>query len=313
MKALKGVKPEVIKEGKPKFMISGKSGVGKTRFALEFPKVYLIDTESGAVRPQYRKKMTEMGASYMGRDEGSQDFATVIEEVRTLATTKHEYKTLVIDSFSKLYNIARAIAEESLGNEFGRDKKEANRPTRQLMRLLDTIDMTVILVCHQMDKWERKNGEVMNVGTTFDGFDKLEFDLDLWIEIRKNGPQSTYMVKKSRIEALPEGKSFPLDYTDFAKLYGQEIIEGDSVPLAMAAPEQVEKVERLVKGINLDQKIVDKWFTHADVDAYAEMTAEQIGKCIEFVEKKIIELNGPANKEAATPKKVLEVVGKGVK
>src|SRR5689334_16532920 len=129
---LRAKKPEVVKVAKPKFLISGKSGVGKTWFALEFPGVYYIDTEGGAVREQYREKLIKSGGVYMGKDEGSQDFQTVIEEIKALATTKHEYKTLVIDSFSHLYNLAAAIAEEKIGNEFGRDKKEANRPTRQL-------------------------------------------------------------------------------------------------------------------------------------------------------------------------------------
>jgi len=43
--ALKAKLPEEVKATKPKFMIYGESGVGKTFFALDFPKPYLIDTE----------------------------------------------------------------------------------------------------------------------------------------------------------------------------------------------------------------------------------------------------------------------------
>src|SRR3990167_6289005 len=107
---LKAIKREIVEAEKPKFMLSGKSGVGKTLFALSFPKPYLIDTEGGATREQYTKKLTAVGGAYFGKDQGSQDFATVNEEIRTLATTKHEYKTLIVDSFSYLYMLAASIA-----------------------------------------------------------------------------------------------------------------------------------------------------------------------------------------------------------
>ena len=100
---LKAKQPEAVKVSKPKFLISGESGVGKTFFALDFPKPYLIDTESGATRPQYQEKLKKSKGVYFGKDEGSQDFNIVIEEIKELAKTKHEYKTLIIDSFSYLY------------------------------------------------------------------------------------------------------------------------------------------------------------------------------------------------------------------
>ena len=55
--ALKAKQPEKVQVSKPKFMISGESGVGKTFFALDFPKPYLIDCEAGATRPQYQEKL----------------------------------------------------------------------------------------------------------------------------------------------------------------------------------------------------------------------------------------------------------------
>ena len=110
--ALKGIKPEIVVAGKPKIMLSGKPGTGKSFFALNAPAPYLIDTEGGATREQYVKKLIANKGAYMGVELGAQDFAEVIGQVRELATTKHEYKTLIIDSFSKLYNVEAAAAEE---------------------------------------------------------------------------------------------------------------------------------------------------------------------------------------------------------
>ena len=299
MATLKAVRPEVVEEGKPKFMISGKAGVGKTFFALAFPSAYYIDTEGGAVRKQYREKLITAGGAYMGKDQGSQDFNTVIDELKVLATTRHGYKTLIIDSFSHLYNLAAAIAEEKIGNDFGRDKKEANRPTRQLMRWIDNLDMNVILVCHQKDKWERKGKDIINSGTTFDGFDKMEFILDLWVEINKLGRERTFIVKKSRIDSLPEGLEMPLEYGKFAELYGKSIIEKPSEPIRMATAEHVAELNTLLSVINVDKAETDKWLTKAKVDSFEEMTEEHIASCINFLKKKLAGLNGTAGKKVA--------------
>ena len=62
MSALKAKAPEEVKPTKPKMLISGESGVGKTMFALDFPKPYLFDTEGGATREQYQDKLKKSGA-----------------------------------------------------------------------------------------------------------------------------------------------------------------------------------------------------------------------------------------------------------
>lgn len=294
---LKAVQPQAVKNRKPKFLISGKSGVGKTMFALEFPTPYYIDVEEGAVREQYVKKLTGQGGVYFGPAQGSRDIKTVIDELKSLATEKHDYKTLIIDSFSHLYNLAAAIAEEKVGNDFGKDKKEANRPTRQLIRWIENLDMTVILICHQKDKWERRNGQLVSTGTTFDGFDKLEYILDLWIEIEKIGQERSYTVKKSRIEEFPEGNVVPLDYARFSTLYGKEIIDRQAKPLSLATPDQVKEVEGLLAIVKVDDTIIEKWFTKAEVDEWDQMAQDQIAACIDYLKKKLsglspIESNG---------------------
>jgi len=55
--ALKAVKPGEAKSSKVKMLISGDPGTGKTIFSLQWPSVYLIDAEGGAVRKQYQDKL----------------------------------------------------------------------------------------------------------------------------------------------------------------------------------------------------------------------------------------------------------------
>jgi hypothetical protein len=290
--ALKAKKPEAIVENKPKFMVSGKSGVGKTIFALDFPAPYYIDVEGGATRKQYVEKLVKSGGAYFGKDEGSQDFKTVIAEIKQLMTTKHDYKTLVIDSFSKLYNIAASIAEESGGSDFGKDKKEANKPTRQLIKALDELDMTVILICHGKDKWVRNGKEIVCEGTTFDGYDKMEYELDLWIEIVKTGRVRNFLVKKTRVSTFVEGDFHALNYGTFADLYGKDIIENPSIPVELATTDQIEKLAKLLDAVKVESEQQDKWLKKAGVDKFEDMKSSDVAKVISFLEDKITKLTG---------------------
>lgn len=286
---LKAIKPEETPVAKPKIMISGGSGVGKTMFALNWPSPYYIDTEGGAVRPQYRKKLQEAGGVYMGKDQGSQDFQSVVNEFKALGTSQHGFKTVVLDSFSYLYMLTAAKAEEEGGSDFGRDKKEANKPSRQLLRWVDAIDMSVVLICHPKDKWSKEGNskDRTYVGTTYDGWEKMEFVLDLWIEIIKKGKGRYFVVKKSRIDAFPEGELFPLDYKKFAELYGEEIINRQAEAIQLASAEQILKVTTLLDVVKVPVDQIGEWWTKANVNGWSEMDSKTIEKVIGFLEKKL--------------------------
>lgn len=281
--AFKGCPPGQAEAGKPKIMVSGDSGIGKTWFATSFPRVFFIDTEGGANLKHYQARLADAGGWYMGTEHGSQEFETVIDTVKQLATTPHEYKTLVIDSFTKLYLTTAGMAEEKGGSEFGRDKKEANRPTRRLIRWLDKIDMNVILICHSKKTWE--NGE--QKGTTFDGFDKLEYELHLWLEAKKRGNNRVAIIRKSRLTGFTQDTTMPLEYADFAERYGKDIIERETHAITLATPEQVAEMKELLNLVRLPEGTTEKWFTKAGVDAWEEMSSDTIAACVAFVRKQL--------------------------
>ncbi len=281
--------PELVVATKPKFMLSGESGTGKTTFALEFPKPILVDSEKGATRIQYQSKLKKSGGMYFGQEEGSQNFTEVIKLVKDLSTENHDYKTLIIDSFSYLYMLEAASAEALGGSEFGRDKKMANIPTRQLITALEHCDMNVILICHSKVKWEKKGKDIIESGTTFDGFDKLEYILDLWCEILRGG--KTFVVKKSRIESFQPLSSHPLSYDKFAELYGKDVIEKDPTPVVLANSAQLIQMGKLIETLNISQEQQAKVLDKFGVDSFAELTEDQIQKCIEPLQKKIKELS----------------------
>ena len=283
-KTLRAVKPEAKGVQRARIIISGAAGVGKTYFALDFPGCYYIDVEGSAERDHYAKKLEDSGGAYFGRAQGSEDINTVIEELSILATVEHDYKTLVIDSFSELYGGACAVAEERVGNDFGADKKEANKPTRKLLRWINKLDMNVILICHPKDDW--KDGKV--VGTTFDGMAKLDHKLDVWIEVKQTGKSRKGYVRKSRIEGLETGSNFPLTFSKFSELFGAEAINKDTERLLVpAAEEQVALLDSKRREAGLPQSTVDAWLRKAKVDTLEQLPEEIVEKCLELCDERI--------------------------
>lgn len=284
---LRAKKPKDQKPKKAKVLIFGPPGVGKTWTSLEFPDCYYIDVEGGATNPQYIDKLEQSGALYFGHPDAS-DFLTVLEEIKSLAMTDHDRKTLIIDSYSKLFASTIAEEEERLtaaGEKiaFGNEKKPAVKYSRRLVTWLDKLDMNVILICHEKAQW--KNGE--QIGETFDGYDKMAYELDLTLQISKRGPERIATIRKSRLEGFPDGDTLEFSYQEFARRYGRDKIESTVATLTPATDEQVSKLKHLIDLGLVDTATTTKWIEKAGVDTWAEMDSDTIQSCIDFLAKKV--------------------------
>ena len=289
---LVAVPPKSAIPGKPKTLIYGPPGVGKTWCSLSFPTVYFIDTEGGANLGHYTDRLTVAGGVYMGPDQGALSFATVLEQVQALATEKHEFRTLVIDSISKLFNVAIAdeaerLVKAGLKNEYGADKKPAVGNMRSLVKWLTKLDMNVLLISHEKDEYGGVGVDREVIGKTFDCWDRLEYELHLCMHIRKNGASRLAKIRKSRLLGFPEGESIPWSYDDFAKRYGRDVLERATTTIELATESQVEEIETLMKVVKMPDGQIEKWFTAADVSSWSEMSTDQIGKCIANVKTRL--------------------------
>jgi hypothetical protein len=285
---LKAVEPKSAEPKKPKILIYGKPGVGKTWASLDFPNVYYIDTEGGANMSHYTDKLKAAGGVYMGLDQGSLDFETVIEQIQALATEDHNFKTVVIDSVSKLFNTAIAVESERLGDKdaFGASKKPAVAYMRKLINWLSRIDMNVILVSHEKSEWGlNAKGDRVEIGQTFDAWEKLEYELDLCLNIVKAGPNRTARVRKSRLTEFSDASTFAWSYNDFADKYGKSVIEKKSEAITLATPEQLAEIKKLLETVRLPEGQEDKWLKAAQVDGWEEMETARIGKAIDHIKK----------------------------
>lgn len=290
MSKLKAKDPLTVEPTKPKFVIYSASGVGKTWFGLSFPSVYYIDTEGGASRAHYMERLSKAGGQYLGVEEGSLDFEVVIDQIKALSTEKHKFKTVVIDSISKLFNNAVASEAERLGdkNAFGADKKPAIAYMRRLVAALGRLDMNVILIAHEKAEWGMDaKGDRVELGKVADCWDKLIYELDLALHCQKRGASRAAVVKKSRLVGFPEGQSFPLEFADFADRYGKDIIEKSAQQIKLATLEQVGEINRLVELLKIDSATVEKWLEKANAETVAEFNETQANKIIESLKSKI--------------------------
>lgn len=289
MSKLKAVQPKEAAPSKPKVLIYGKPGVGKTWASLDFPSVYYIDSEGGADMSHYTSKLEQSGGVYLGIEQGSLDFSTVLSQVQALATEKHPYKTLVIDSITKIFNneiTKEAEKLERLGkvNAFGIDKKPAVALIKRLVSWLQRLDMNVVMVAHEKALWFK--GE--QIGETFDAWDKLEYELHLCLQIIKNGSNRVAKVKKSRLIGFEDASTFKWSYQEFANRYGKDIIEGKVSQLILATDEQVKELNRLLDTLKLPEGQVTKWLTAGNAETVEELDTEKADKLIKHIRTKFI-------------------------
>lgn len=279
MSKLRAKKPETL-EKRLKALFYGAAGVGKTTAAISFPRPYLIDTEKGAENSQYIKTLQDKGGVIFQ----TSDFDELMQEVRVLLTEKHEYKTLIIDPLTVLYNDLLDKSAAKNGTEFGRHYAAANNQIKHLLNLLLRLDMNVIITSHAKNEY---GTDMKVIGTTFDCYKKLDYLFDLVFEIQKRGKDRVGVIRKSRIESFPDGDQFPFSYDTIAERYGRDILERDAKPQELATPEQVKEIERLIELLKVPKEDWEKWQDKANSESWSEMPTISIQKCIDYLKSKL--------------------------
>lgn len=265
---LRGKKP-TTKAKRMKALFYGAAGAGKTTAAINFPRPYLIDTERGAENDQYVTALRERDGAILQTNS----FLEIVAEVRSLLSDKHEYRTLIIDPVTTIWDDLLAVAEDSVGNEFGRHYGEARKQWKRLGNLLMRLDMNVIITSHQKNLY----GDNLKVlGQTFDGPKGLDYLFDLVFEVQKRGTDRVGIVRKTRVESFPEGDIFPFAYDEVAERYGRDVLERDAVPTELASAELVAEFSTCIENLKNADDIVAKLLKDYDAADLTEIPAERI-------------------------------------
>ncbi|MDB5296571.1 MAG: hypothetical protein JWO31_2554 [Phycisphaerales bacterium] len=274
---LRAKKPEAVVKRLKLFMY-GPAGVGKTTAAIQFPNSYVIDCEKGA--ENYDKLITASGSAVFQ----TTDMSEVLAEVKALLTEKHEFRTLVIDPITTVYNDLLEKCEAKVGTDFGRHYGEANKYMKRLANLIMALDMNVVVTAHAKAEYGEN---LRKLGYTFDGWKQLDYWFDLVVELGKKGKKRMARVSKTRIEGFPDEDVFEWSYDSIKKRYDVDVLEKEAQAVRLAAPEQVREVKELLNIVRLPEGTVDKWFAKAGVDLWEDMPNEVIAKCIEFVKSRL--------------------------
>jgi hypothetical protein len=276
--ALRARKPELI-EKRLKALFYGSAGVGKTTAAINFPRPYLIDTEKGAVNDLYVNILKKNGGVVFQ----TSDFDELVQEVTSLLSEPHEYKTLIIDPLTTLYNDLLDKSAAKNGTEFGTHYGEANKRMKHLLNLLLRLDMNVIITSHSKNEYGQN---LAVLGQTFDCYKKLDYLFDLVFEIQKRGKERVGLVRKSRIESFPDGETFPFSYDEIAERYGRLVLERDAIAEKLASKDQIEHLKYLIDLLKEPEENIQKWFDKAQAGSFEEMNESVVQKLVQHMENK---------------------------
>ena len=274
---LRARKPEAV-EKRLKLFMYGPAGVGKTTAAIQFPNSYIIDCERGC--ENYDKLVKASNSAVFQ----TTDIHEVMAEVKALLTEKHDFRTLVIDPITPVYNDLLEKCELQVGSEFGRHFGAANKQMKRLANLIMALDMNVVITAHAKTEYGQNFSKL---GYTFDGWRQLDYWFDLVVELGKKGKKRMARVVKTRIESFPDEEVFEWSYDAVRQRYDTKILEKEAEAMRLASDAQVREVKALLSVVRLPEGLVEKWFAKAGVEDWNDMPAEAISKCIEYVKNRL--------------------------
>lgn len=274
---LRARKPEAVNKRLKLFMY-GPAGVGKTTAAIQFPNSYIIDCERGT--ENYDKLITASGSAVFQ----TVDIHDVVQEVKSLLTEKHDFRTLVIDPITPLYNDLLEKCESKVGADFGRHYGAANKEMKRLANLIMALDMNVVITAHAKTEYGQNFSKL---GYTFDGWRQLDYWFDLVVELGKKGKKRHAKVVKTRIDSFPDEDVFEWSYDSIRQRYDAKMLEKEAQAVALARPDQVREIKDLLSIVRLPEGTVEKWLAKAGVDEWEDMPGDLIARCIEYVKNRL--------------------------
>lgn len=280
---------KVKKQPRLKTLMYGGEGSGKTHFCCSFPDAFYIDTEGVEDYPHFTDMIEEGG----GKIFYASDIEEIIKKVSWLISTKHNYKTLVIDSISFPYAWLAQMEAERLSNpakgtegtEFGANLAKAKRLTFHLGIMLSRLDMNVIVIAHERTKYEKKE----EVGQTYDITDKMAYSLGAVWNLKRMGETVKLFVKKSRYPEMKIGSilDFNNGYETIKNIFGEAVFKRESVEKELASNDQIMEFQRLIKVLNISDERVNKFITNAKAVHLGEIEKDHMQSIINKLHKNL--------------------------
>lgn len=300
---LKGKVPIIPESPRFKAIIFGAAGSGKSKFAYSFKNAYIHGSENTVEYKHFAEQIKNNGSVY-------QEVTTideVIDEVRELLSTKHNFTTYVWDSPSPLYAAMCLLEAERLakkdggdGDEFQRNTSKPKRKLAHLGFLLSRLDMNIIICSHEKPKFE--GGK--EVGYTFDIPDKIGYAMGCVLHLTLQGKNRKARVIKTRYDSeIPQNDSIDFNingHDEICKRLGLQAFEKVSAPDPIASKAQVDEFIGLCQGLRVPEDRLQEWLLKGRASCAEELSEKHIQALIDLLKSKLdIQLNQEKTKEAA--------------
>jgi len=208
-------KPRMEKRG-IKILVYGGTGVGKSWFALTFPRVAVIDTEDGTSMYQDNPNMVQRLVT-----TSAVDIEDAIVELKD--DLINEFDTVVVDSETKMYENLQhsalvvverrarksgrdAFSEGLSLKEWGKIKLIHKRINSRLIELAG-YGKNVIMITQLSDEKQKMGDEFVKIGEKPNGIKGIEYDFDIVMKIYidKDTNQRYGVIEKDRTSTYQIG------------------------------------------------------------------------------------------------------------
>lgn len=272
-------------EKRLKLFLWGDSGVFKTTIALQFPKPAMIDLEGSA---------DLYGDVFDFAVLKATTFEQVMSTIEWLSTQRHDFRTVVIDPFTVLWEalqkkwsdlfLLRNKGSKGYRHEFydmqPKDWMTLKAELKEFIRKLIALDMNVVVTARQKPQY--KEGSFMvAMGDTFDGEKSLPylFDTIVHLYIDENGRHMGKCLK-DRSHKLPlepfELPKEPLEarYKVFENYFGKQALSKKSKPIVLITPELKTKIEQSIAQLGMTPDHVEKRLATYGVETLDDLTLQ---------------------------------------
>lgn len=286
MSKLKAV-PASSVDKRMKLFLWGASKAGKTVLALQFPAPYVIDMERGT---------DHYGDLYKFDVLKTEDVDLVIEQITALKTEKHEYKTLVIDSISVLWDafqtkwtdIIAGVKDPKAENpyyelSFG-DWRIINPEWAALMRSLVDLDMNVIATAHSKVKY-KKGSMAVTDGDTFDSQKDTNYYFDTEIQMYVRDGVHYGVCTGDKSGKLPTFVEFEPAFDYFAGHYGSDQLNRPAKVVTLSTDDQRKRLLQLQEEKKITDSTLRKGLEGYQVKNTKSLTVTQADELIGRLEK----------------------------
>lgn len=219
---------------KVKILLYGPSGSHKTLSALTFPRVLLVDAESGsdlyAGRP-------DIPTFHRARIKTVRELREVCETIRE--DNGLTWNTLVVDPITIFYDTAKNLVSNNAEKDIDyRGWAKINNQMGSLYNLLIGLPVHVVIIAREATEYSGSGNSLQKVGVKPDADKDLIYNMDFVIHMSMDGSAE---VQKSRGGVLGKnGKLASVSWADFEPI-SQLYVAGKS--LEYVSEEQTVEAE----------------------------------------------------------------------